>query len=196
MSRKPIDKQQPHECRQAIWAWIREFSESNDNQLPFTARDIDVKLQASTIRDYLNGLEKAGYLSVVRTGKHLDPARYTLIKDTGHEAPRVRKDGTPVTQGIGRQQMWNAMRVLKTFRPIDLAFNSSTDDHRVAENEATTYCSILCKAGYLAAMKDGNYFLIPSMWTGPYPPQIQRTKQVYDPNLLRVVWSHIAGGAE
>lgn len=205
MSRKPIDKQQPSQCRQAIWEEIRKKGD-----WLFSGKELDVALDASTIRDYLSALCKAGYLEAVSTGKRGEANQYRLINDTGVEAPRVRKDGTPVTQGQGRLQMWNAMRIIKQFAATDLAFNASTDTHKVAENEARDYCKMLCHAGYLRVItpaktgmagKSGSgqrcrYMLIPTMWTGPQPPQIQRTKQVYDPNLKKVIWNRIEGGAE
>lgn len=205
MSRKPVDQQQPTECRQAIWDAIR----SKEDWL-FTADELDVKLDASTIREYLSALANGDYLEVISKGKRGESNIYRLINDTGVDAPRLRKDGTPVTQGQGRQQMWNAMRIIKQFSPADLALNATTDDHKVAENEARDYCKMLCHAGYLrvsvphktgSAGKPGSgqrarYMFIPGMWTGPHPPQIQRTKQVYDPNLRKVVWAKVEGGAE
>ncbi len=205
MSRQPIDKQQPSECRQAIWEWVRSQGEQ-----PFATTDVDVNLDSSTLREYLLALHRAGYLEIISQGKRGEANTYRLVEDCGAEAPRLRKDGTTVTQGNGRQQMWNAMRIIKQFTPVDLAFNASTDDHRVAEADARSYCSALYKAGYLrvaAPHKTGRcgktgsgklttYLLIPTMWTGPQPPQIQRTKQIYDPNLRKVVWSKIEGGAE
>jgi len=194
MSRKPIDQQQPSECRKAVWDEIRDCGGK-----PFSVPDIAkcVRLEVSTVRDYLTGLERAGYLEIHTLRKGLFGGNiYILVKDVGHDAPRVRKNGTPVTMGQGRRQMWNAMRILKDFSATDLAFNASIDDHKVAESEALTYCQILCKAGYLVGRTGQRYRLLPSMWTGPHPPQIQRTKQVYDPNLKRVVWSKVEGGAE
>jgi hypothetical protein len=198
MSRKPIDKQQPSECRQAICDWIRVREGIYGPLATFTIKDIDVKLELTSIREYLTGLIKAGYLSAVisRIRGHKDVVVYTLVMDTGHDAPRVRKDGTPVTQGQGRLQMWNAMQVLKEFNPRDLSFNASTEEHKVAESEAKIYCAALCASGYLVGRANGRYMLVTAMWSGPQPPQIQRTKQVYDPNLRRVVWARIEGGAE
>lgn len=189
MSRKPVDQQQPTECRQAIWDWIRKHKK------PFTIFDINVHLESKSIRDYVIGLLRAGYLAE-QPGPKFTATTYHLIKDTGHDAPRVRRDGTPVTQGQGRLQMWNTMRIIKEFSVTDLTFNASTDGHTVAVSEAKDYCHALCTAGYLAGRPGQRYSLIPSMWTGPQPPQIQRTKQVYDPNLKRVVWSKVKGGAE
>lgn len=193
MSRKPIDKQQPTECRQGIWDLIRKHKE---DLITVGLITFHIDLEESSIRDYLTGLAKAGYLKVAYKGDRGKPVAYRLIKDTGIDAPRIRKDGSPVTMGIGRLHMWNAMQVLKSFSSTDLAFNASTPEHRVAEAEAQRYCQSLLLAGYLVKRTDGKYTLIASMWTGPHPPQIQRTKQVYDPNLQRVVWRRIEGGAE
>lgn len=195
MSRKPIDQQQPSECRQAVWD---EIKNRGDDAL-FSIVEIAkcVRLEKSSVRDYMTGLINAGYLGT-HTARSATKGGNILYmqNDCGNDAPRVRKDGTAVTQGRGRQQMWNAMRILKVFRPSDLAFNASTSDHQVAESEAVTYCAALCKAGYLSDRPAAGYMLIPTMWSGPHPPQIQRTKQIYDPNLRKVVWSKIEGGAE
>lgn len=195
MSRKPIDQQQPSECRQAVWEWIRAHGKN-----PFTVADIlmVVRLEPASINEYLTGLDNAPerYLTSIKGARRGDPNLYLLNNDTGVEAPRVRKDGTPVTQGQGRQQMWNSMSILKKFSAIELAFNASTEAHAIAPGEAKSYCAALCKAGYLVGAANQHYRLIPSMWTGPQPPQIQRTKQIYDPNLRRVVWSRVEGGAE
>lgn len=195
MSRKPIDKQQPTECRQAIWEWIREYTHGTAGLFNFTAREMDICLDPGSIRDYLTGLTNAGYLQCTKSSKRGEPNRYALLKDNGIEAPRVRRDGTEVTQGRGRRQMWNAMQVLKIFSPRDLAFNAGTESHTVAEGEAKSYCHLLSLAGYLVP-RDGKYALIASRWSGPQPPQIQRTRQIYDPNLKKVVWSRVEGGAE
>lgn len=199
MSRKPIDRQQPTECRQAIWNWICKQGEGE----AFSSTDIDVRLDSSSIREYVNALHLAGYLELVHRGRRGEANSYRLVNHCGAEAPRLRKDGTAVTQGQGRWQIWNTMRIIKQFSPTDLAFNASTDEHRVSVAEAKSYCQALCKAGYLrvaVAHKTGRaatvYALVPAMWTGPLPPQIQRTRQVYDPNLQRVVWSKVSGGAE
>lgn len=191
-TRKPIDQQQPSECRAAVWAWIRQ------HPTKFIVNDVlyDIRMTAESVHEYLIGLTKAGYLEAIKNPVKGSPTLYSLIKDTGHDAPRVRKDGTPVTQGQGRQHMWNAMRILKDFTAADLAFNASTDDHPVAVSDARCYCTALSKAGYLITRKTGCYTLLPSKWSGPQPPQIQRSKQVYDPNIKKVVWYRIEGGAE
>lgn len=208
MSRKPIDQLQPFECRAAIWTAIRRLKTFDLDDLQMV-----VKLEKNSIQEYVTGLKKAGYLEsaawptdvpLCQRGK----ITYTLVNDIGIDAPRVRKDGSRVTQGQSRRQMWNALQVLKRFTPRELAFNAATPDCQVSEQEAKGYVSALHRANYLKLMtpaksghkpgtgKQAVYTLIPAMWTGPHPPQIQRTKQVYDPNLRRVVWAKVEGGAE
>jgi hypothetical protein len=192
MSRKPVDQQQHSECRQAVWDEIRGCKGKT-----FSVVDIAkcVRLDPSSTREYIHSLVKAGYLGIHTIRKFtLGGNLYLLQADCGVDAPRVRKDGTPVTQGIGRKYLWNAMSTLKTFSLLDLTRTASTEIHQVAESEAASYCAALCLAGYLRKQTDGRYRLIKR--TGPHPPQIQRTKQVYDPNLRAVVWSRVTGGAE
>ena len=183
MNRKPINQQQPDECRQGIWDFIRSKHDAT-----FTINDILFysRLDESSIRDYLVGLVNGGFLTsqTSRTSQKI-PNIYTLVKNSGIDAPRVRKDGSLVTQGIGQKYMWNAMTSMKVFTPADLAFEASTECHQVKTATAKNYCQMLCRFGYLRKQTKGAYKLIKR--TGPKPPQIQRTKQVYDPNLRQVM---------
>jgi hypothetical protein len=197
MANKPIDKRRPDEKREAAWAAIRELKE-------FTVRDVwyRTRLSKSTVQDYLQGLTAAGILRVTDTRAADFGARakvYALVRDVGMEAPRVRRDGTAVTQGLGREQMWRTMRILGEFSVRDLAVNASTEECQVAEKDAKDYSHFLAKAGYLVVTRPGKgigkggvqtrYRFIQQRFTGPKPPKIQRIKAVYDPNLQQVVWS-------
>ena len=92
--------------------------------------------------------------------------------------------------------MWTSMRGLGEFNPRDIAAHSTTPDVRVSELTAKAYCAMLLKTGYLRVLKKAEpmagrqaiYRLIRN--SGPKPPQIQRIKQVYDPNTGAV---HIPG---
>lgn len=185
MSSKPIDKVPLQATREALWAKIRAFDRV------FTCRELQMETccTLSQASEYLKCLVAARIVKVVgETGGHgcIRPTKqYRLERDCGVEAPRVRRDGTKVTQGIGREQLWETMRSLEVFTARDLHIFASTDEHSVAEGEAKTYCRLLAKAGYLRRSGD-RYLLLRR--TGPKPPMIQRTKQVYDPNLKQVVW--------
>jgi len=186
MARKPINEVKSMQTRDAIWTAIRAYGK------PFTAAELrkETACSDSQVREYLNCLTAAGILEITgQTGGNgfIKPAKlYELALDKGVEAPRVRRDGSEVTQGRGREQMWETMRALTSFTIADLYVFASTDDHPVAEREAADYCRHLAKAGYLRR-DDEHYTLIKR--TGPKPPMVQRVKSVYDPNLGKVVWS-------
>ena len=189
--RKPADRAGPYGSREAAWAAMRRLGR-------FTVRQVteETRLGQDTVRDYVRGLEAAGYLKRVGTTDVGHPGApravvYELVRDVGVEAPRVRKDGTPVHMGRGREQMWRTMKVLGEFSARDLAVHASTEDCPVSLEDAKHYVRYLAKAGYLVPLTRGRavrYRLLPSKNTGPRAPMIQRVRQVYDPNLGRVVW--------
>ena len=183
MARKPIDQTRPEEKRQAVWEALRTLPEFTVTELAHHTR-----LGKATIRDYLIGLERAGYLEKIAQGGPGAASIWRLSRDAGRHAPRVTKNGAPVSMGQGRLQMWRAMRVLGRFTAQDLAIHASTEEHQVATNEAVTYCRFLWRAGYLT-QQGPHYQFVRRRYSGPKPPMIQRVKQVYDPNLEQVVWS-------
>lgn len=205
MSRKPINKLRPDETRDAVWEEIR----CQNGYGSFSVSEIaySTQLGVDTVRDYITGLFNAGYLVKVERPlpESFKTQYYRLERDCGIEAPRVRKDGTEVVMGRGREQMWRALGIMAqkgirfTFR--DLCLYSSTDEIPVAEDDAKHFIRYLYAAGYLLQVEAGKpgiparYRMMQSKWTGPKPPQIQRVRQLYDPNLKRVVWSE-DGGSE
>lgn len=192
MSRHPADKLRPDQSRQAIWDIIRR-----DKTVALNQVYKEIRLSLDTVRDYLYGLTAAGYLE-----RNMPNTTwlYTLIKDNGQEAPRVRKDGTPVTQGLAREQMWRALGIFgqkgRTFTVRDLTLFASTRDIPVAEADVKAYCYHLHLSGYLQEVTPGSpgkltvYRMLFSKWTGPKPVQIQRTRRCFDPNTGTVV--HVA----
>lgn len=207
MPLKPIHQRDAEETREAIWQAIRETRgvDSAPNR-PFTAAHLWQQTGASraTVTEYLTGLHRAGYITAVgkeagKPGK-MPATIYRLIRDHGVEPPRVRRDGTAVTMGMGRENMWRTMRIMGEFTARELAISATTEEVVVAESEARTYCYHLHKAGYLATIGERSgrtgltcYRLLQSRYSGPKPPMVQRVRQVYDPNTRTVVWT---GGAE
>jgi len=187
--RKAMDKLNGFDSREAMWEIIRVSPR-------FTVRELEqqVKLEISTVRDYINGLCAAGYLEKDGSKPSGTPGSlgatataFKMIKDAGVDAPRVRKDGTRVTQGQGHINMWRTMRMIGNFTAKELAINASTPDCIVKETAAADYVKHLCFAGYLRK-KDSRYMFIKSSYTGPKPPMIQRVKRVWDQNLKKVMW--------
>lgn len=180
--RRPAHESTPG--RQQIWEAVRQTSGV------FTVTDIADKTGANrkTITDYLACLT-AGAYATHTPGAAGQAGSYELVKDTGHHAPRLRRDGTVVVQGEANQQMWCSMTILKTFTYRDLIETASID---IKEHTAKSYCAMLLATGYLKIIEKAapsrdriaRYRLIRNK--GPKPPQVQRVKQIYDPNTATV----------
>lgn len=176
--RLPVD--QAGAGRQEIWLAIKAVNG------PFKVSDIAAAagVHRGPVMRYLKALTAAGYLESIATLPG-QASHWTLVQDVGHHAPRVRSDGTRVTQGEITGQIWRAMYMLKDFSFLDLIHNASVE---VAEATAKDYCKRLLAAGYLKvlvkadphAARPARYRLI--RHSGPKAPQVQRVRQVYDPN--------------
>lgn len=170
--------------RQRIWEKIRELKIFC---VPVLVRELPENIHPDTSRTYVKSLKKGGYLN--KEGN-----AYRLIKDNGVEAPRLRKDGSEVTQGRAQENIWQTLR--RTRRPIgarELAALASTEAIPVNFIAVRDYLLNLNNAGYLNKYEGKTFQLKPAMNTGPRPPMIQRISQVYDPNLGKVVWSQNRG---
>lgn len=200
MGRKPASVGH-YGTQDAIWQAIRALES-------FTLKDLichvdrHLKVNDLTVKSYVQRLERGGYLNSTVIGQRAGCRQehaYTLIRNTGVETPRLRQDGKPSEQGRGQEQMWRAMKILRDFDWRDLAIAAGTEEHPIAENTAKGYCVVLAAAGYLAvvrASKPGaktRYRFVPSRNSGPRPPQVQRVKQLFDPNLNQVVWRQGGG---
>lgn len=189
MSQKPIDqiaKSIKPQGQDGIWVEIRKLNVFTATQIA-KATDISRK----TITDYIARLE-AGKI-VEKHRKYEETKMFVLIRDAGVHAPRLKKDGSRVTQGDGNKNLWRSMKMLKTFTPFDLAMHSANEKVTVSEETARAYCGMLLKAQYLKVMQkavpgknQATYRLV--NYTGPKPPKIQRVKAVFDPNLNKVVY--------
>lgn len=184
--------------RQRVWDRIRALKGSD-----FDLAEITFGAECkATVRDYVVGLERAGYLVLTQASDTRTPKRWKLARDAGAEAPRVRKDGTPVTQGLAQEQMWRTLRMMKgDTNARELAAHASTPDIPVRESAAHDYLHNLHRAGYLECVKPGKgvgrggiqarYRLLPTPHgqpPGPRPPMVCRADAVYDPNLGKTVW--------
>ncbi len=197
----PLEAQGPKGTRQAMWEALRQHHQTGQTiTAPAIYKSMPEGTPPGRVRDYLTGLEKGGYLARLDAPrKSGQPVPYTLVKDIGVEAPRVRRDGTTPTSGQGREHMWRTLKILGEFSARQLASAASTPAVSVAERTAGEYCRFLKAAGYLQLSRKGGpgsaerYRLIASAWSGPQAPMIQRTKQLYDPNTGQVVYTRIIG---
>lgn len=202
--------------QQGFWDLIRELRTFTISQL-----DGRSNVRRDAIADYVKRLVRAGIVEFTdplddaapaarspraKAGLRASPTKvYRLVKDSGPEAPKVRRDGTIAPAGSARENMWRTMKRLGVFTPRELAVAASTATHPVDESDAKSYIRYLRLANYLQQVTTGNprrqarYRFVAAMNTGPVPPMIQRTHQVFDPNLGRVVWrgdlQGVGGGA-
>lgn len=217
MARKParLERSGALTPRDRMWAAIRDLSRVSDHAgvsavAPFSAVDVQflANLRApepqhvDSVLSYLTGLARATppYLSLWNGErpagrKRTELALYVLARDVGVDAPRVTGDGKPVTQGIGTERMWTAMKALREFDAVELAVAASTPEHQVSEETAKSYVASLARAGYVACTKPAvhghvkaRYRFNRAMNTGPRPPLITKKKEVLDGNTGRVVW--------
>lgn len=173
--------------QQAIWDTIRQLN-------TFTITDIwgVVDMHRKSIINYVKRLQAGEY--VVQADDFKTSFQYRLISDAGAHAPRLTKEGVPVKQGSGTANMWRSMRMLTEFSPQDLALHSTTKTTEVTLNTAKSYCMMLMKAGYFRVLQKAKPPHTPAKYrlinnTGPKAPQIQRVKQVFDPNLNEVTYT-------
>ncbi|MFN3973437.1 MAG: hypothetical protein ACK4L4_19135 [Gemmobacter sp.] len=84
--------------------------------------------------------------------------------------------------------LWTAMRGLRSFTPTDLAAHATTEAVAVSADAARAYCRFLLAAGYLGVTRKAEpgrkreaiYRLIRN--TGPKSPRERRVRAVLDPN--------------
>lgn len=194
------NKKQPYQTpRQRVWLAIRKHADE------FTIQQVadlgDMKYDST--RDFLTGLRRAGVIKELRrerkpySGSHIQIIFYTLVNDLGYTAPSVDRQGNILTPRPINRAMWNTLRI--TNQPLnahELASLSSNDELIVSTDTADRYLRLLHEAGYLKiavtshhAVRKAKYMLLPHMNTGAKPPQIQRVKQVFDPNLNETMYS-------
>jgi len=176
--RRPAD--QPGAGRQEMWLAMKR----RPGDITVRAIVEATGCHRETVQRYLKALTAAGHLEFTPAADG-GAGRWALVRDTGHHAPRVRADGSKVTQGEITGQLWGAMLGLKKFDFRDLI---QTVPLEVPEETAKDYCKRLLAAGYLRVLvkadpvagRIARYELIRR--SGPKAPQVQRVRQVYDPN--------------
>lgn len=186
----------------AIWQAIRALKAR-----PFSRSELCMQLvnmdmsgiNDETVLSYLQRLTRGGYIKAEaipnsHSGAVTSTQEYTLLRDVGNEAPHLRRDGTPTQQGSGNDKLWRSMKVLKEFTYIDLLASANVGGAEIKTTTAKSYLKHLHTAGYLVIKVPGRpntparYQLLPSKNTGPRAPMVQRTHQVFDPNLRQIVW--------
>lgn len=171
--------------REKLWAAMRELKHFT---VPELARAAGVDRHAYYMGDYLAGLIRAGILNKDHP-ERFAPAMYTLLRDLGVDAPRVRKDGSIVPEAA-QERMWKAMKVLRVFSVRDLVVHAALPEAPIAPGAALRYCQWLARGKYLAALPREKNDVARFRFirdTGAKAPQILRVKQLFDANTGEIV---------
>ena len=174
--------------REKLWAAMRELHTFSVSDLAHAA---GVDRHAYRMDDYLGSLVRAGILGKDKPAR-FTAATYTLLRDLGVDAPRVRKDGSTLPD-TAQERMWRAMKVLRMFSVQDLVVHASLPNDAIAPSAADAYCKWLERGKYLIRMgrdesgfaRIGRYRFVYD--SGAKAPQILRVKQLYDCNLGKIV---------
>lgn len=201
--------------RDRMWAAIRELSISPDPDTEAWFSPVEVQFLANlrapaegqshvdSVVSYLEGLAKAEppYVECAQEDrpagrKRSELALYRLARDVGVDAPRVTAEGKPVTQGLGNERMWTAMKSLREFDAVELALAATDEKLAVSVETAQSYLKYLERAAYVAlaaANRGGHtrarYRFNRAKNTGPRAPLITRDKNVMDANTGEIAWT-------
>ena len=188
--------------QEAIWRMVRQLKVFGVADIEIAAMNYFGRCRTgfntSTVQSYLLRLTRGGYLAqetVLVKGTQRQTT-WTLIKDQGAEAPRLRKDGQPSKQGRVRDQLWRTLKIIGEFNYIELAAAASLEESPVSLNTCRTYIRHLYRAGYLVlsrASKPGTaarYRKVPRRCDGGKAPMVLRSKEVFDPNHMQIVESN------
>ncbi len=111
----------------------------------------------------------------------------------GRRIYRVDQDFVRLPGRTAEDNMWTAMRKLRSFSPTTIAAHATAGAIEVTPDTAATYCRALLAAGFLAvsrraapAMKrEAVYALVTE--TGPKAPVPARVRAIRDPNTGRII---------
>lgn len=172
--------------QERVWAALREIKVDIDSDRLFVLARVPV----AKIQVYLRMLSKAGYIEMTDYARRDTPAKYRLLRDTGVDAPRLKRDGAQSDAGRLREALWRTLKIIGEFDVRELAVAASTAQCPVSEQVTRAYVLHLACAGYLVRVRKQNpaariyarYRFVASRNTGPKPPQPRRGG-VYDPNI-------------
>lgn len=186
---------------QRIWTAIRARSAAG---LRITLPDaaFDAKAKEGTAGYYFERLVAGGYLKLDgrqprnKTSRgQFSYAAYRLERDVGMAAPRLRRDGTPATWGLAREQMWRTAKILLSFDARDLSLAASTPERAVRMDDAKQYLCALRRGGYVVASPARRsastltrFRFVQAKNTGPLAPAVRADRSVYDRNLGEYAW--------
>lgn len=169
------------------WKVMRELGR-------FTAADVHGRSNGASrgaVIRYVRACAEAGYCYRVaeqtsRKGRPMPVYRMADVRRLTAPTFHVESD-----RGRRQQQLWNAVRALKSFTAKELSITASTDSVPVSLAMSCQYCARLAGAGYLWIEQERQpkrYRVNPARITGPLAPSFHRNSgSGVDRNLRQAV---------
>ena len=181
MNVSPANAQSTADAAFAFAATLTEFGYA----------DIAIKMAVTEdhARKIVRAWNKTGLLDEVRSGHRI---RSLWKVREGAKSTLAVKSRSPA------QNMWTAMRQMKSFNPRDLAAHATTQETEVTLEAAQDYCRALLGAGYLAVARKAIPGKVPAIYrlvrdTGPRPPREKRVRALIDDNTEQTI---VIGGGQ
>ena len=180
MNRSPANAQSTADAAFAFAATLPEFGTA------------DVAIKMAVTEDHARKIVRAwkasGLLDEVRSGHRI--RSLWKVRD-GARSALAAKSRSPA------QNMWTAMRKMKSFSPRDLAAHATTEEAEVTLEAAQDYCRALLGAGYMAVARKAVPGKVAAIYrltrdTGPRAPREKRVRAVIDDNTEQTIL--IGGG--
>jgi hypothetical protein len=178
--------------KQHMWEAVREHQDNFTLRMIATASGQPL----TQVRAYIQAMKNAELVELVDSTVDAKDQRWRLVRDEGADHPRLRSNGQRSIHGLGLENLWRAMRILKKMTAAEAAEMASVNGVRVTQAYAINYFTLLVKAGYLIASdhdskRDQTFEFVRGMDTGPRHPVVQRTEsvQVFDANTDKVVYA-------
>ncbi|MCO4053436.1 MAG: hypothetical protein HEQ16_05175 [Bosea sp.] len=178
---------------QHYWAVMVELSDAR-----FSVADIHGRQNGAsygTVKKYVSACVEQG--AIIKVAERLGIAGRMIalyrVVDRRMPAPIQRRPDFADDRGRRAQQLWTAMRALRSFTVIELAVAASTDTVQISARRAREFVKALEKAGYVAELgsrrlvgQTAHWRLLPNRNTGPLAPAITKAGLV-DRNLSGAV---------
>lgn len=146
----------------------------------------ELAISMDLVTNMVRGWQDAGRVRLKRPGGTSGPKLFELSPEYAEKTDR---------SSVVIQQLWTAMRGLRSFSAVDLVAHSRAD-LKVELREASAYCQSLLKAGYLRVTRtavpgkrDAGYLLVQN--SGPRAPRVRRISALWDPN--ESAYTHVPG---
>lgn len=168
------------------WRLMRASCQHYGHFTPAALCDMVGDRDRHTIQNYVRFLRETRVIRLLCEERYGAAITQRFVIDRDGEAPPAPRIHGKLSGA--QQALWVAMRGLATFTPAELAMAAATEERIVTPETARSFVFDLKNAGYLAALNDRRYRLLPAKNTGPISPIVLRKERaVFDLNLMRTV---------